>query len=86
MLIHWLMEEGLIAKERFCPMCDEGMSLAKCADRSDLFKWECRKQEKGKKQGRDFNHKKLVRENNNNNNLTLEEILKLAYCWCQLGS
>ena len=28
-----------MAKERVCPMCDGEMSLARCADRSDLFKW-----------------------------------------------
>ena len=27
MLIHWLMEEGLMVKERFCPMCDGEMNL-----------------------------------------------------------
>ena len=30
-------------------MCGEGMTLTRCADRSDLFKWECRKQEKEKR-------------------------------------
>ena len=29
MLIHWLMEEGLMAKERLCPMCDGEMALAR---------------------------------------------------------
>ena len=32
MLIHWLIEEGLIGKERLCPMCDVEMSLARCED------------------------------------------------------
>ena len=49
MLIHWLIEEGLMAKERLCPMCDGEMSLARCEDQSDLFKWECRRQEKSKR-------------------------------------
>ena len=47
-LIHWLIEEGLMAKECLCPMCDGEMSLARCEDRSDLFKWECRRQERAK--------------------------------------
>ena len=47
-LIHWLIEEGLMAKERVCPMCDGEMSLARCVDRSDLFKWECGRQEMSK--------------------------------------
>ena len=46
-LIHWLIA-GLMAKERVCPMCDGEMSLARCVDRSDLFKWECGRQEMSK--------------------------------------
>ena len=49
LLIQWLMEEGLIGKERLCPMCDGEMRLARCEVRSDLFKWKCRRQEKGKR-------------------------------------
>ena len=49
MLIHWLIEEGLMAKERLCPMCDGEMSLARCEDRSDSFKWQCRRQEMSKR-------------------------------------
>lgn len=32
MFIHWLMDERLIAKERLCPMCDERITLTRCAD------------------------------------------------------
>ena len=49
MSIDWLMEEGLMAKECLRLMCDGEMSLARCDDQSDLFKWECRRQEKGKR-------------------------------------
>ena len=49
MSIHWLIEEGLMAKERLCPMCDGEMSLARCEDRSDLFKWNV----EGKKRAKD---------------------------------
>ena len=33
----WLMDEGLMAKERSCPMCAGEMSLTRCEDRSDGF-------------------------------------------------
>ena len=49
MLVHWLMDEGLMAKERSCPMCAGEMSLTRCEDRSDGLKWECRKQVNGKR-------------------------------------
>ena len=42
MLIDWLIE-------RLCLMCDGEISLARCKDRFDLFKWECRRQEKSKR-------------------------------------
>lgn len=41
MLVHWLMDEGLMAKERSCPMCAGEMSLTRCEDRSHGLKWEC---------------------------------------------
>lgn len=63
MLVHWLMDEGLMVKERLCPMCAGEMSLTRCEDRSDGLKWECRKQVNGKRQGRGIDQeRKLVRE------------------------
>ena len=50
MLIHWLIEEGLMAKERLCPMCDGEMSLARCEDRSDS---RSNGNAKGKKRAKD---------------------------------
>ena len=81
MLVHWLMNEELMVKERSCPMCAGEMSLTRCEDRSDGLKWECRKQVNGKKhraevsiwKGSWFDSSKM----------TLEEILKLTYWWCQ---
>ena len=49
MLVHWLMDEGLMAKELSCPMCAGEMSLTRYEDRSDGLKWECRKQVNGKR-------------------------------------
>ena len=81
MFIHWLMDEGLIAKERLCPMCEEGMTLTRCADRSDLFRWECRKQEKGKRHKAEIS----IRKGSwfEKSKMTLEEIVKFMYWWCQ---
>ena len=81
MLIDWLIEEGLMAKEPLCPMCDGGMGLARCEDRSDLFKWECRRQEKGKRHKAEIS----IRKGGwfEKSKMTLEEILKLTYWWCQ---
>lgn len=38
-LIEWLMDEGIIAKRRLCPVCNEEMKLTKCDDRSDGVRW-----------------------------------------------
>ena len=80
-LIHWLIEEGLMAKERLCFMCDRKMSLARCEDRSDLFKLECRRQEKSKRRKAEIS---IWKEGwFEKSKMTLEEILKLTYWWCQ---
>ena len=78
-LIHWLIEEGLMAKECVCPMCDGEMSLARCVDRSDLFKWECGRQEKNKRHKAEIS----IRKGGwfEKSKITLEEILKLTYWW-----
>ena len=52
MLVHWLMDGGLMAKEHSCPLCAGEMSLTRCEDQSDGLKWEYRKQVNGKRQGR----------------------------------
>ena len=49
MLVHWLMNEGLMVKERSCPMCAGEMSFTRCEDRLDGLNWECKKQVNGKK-------------------------------------
>ena len=49
--------------------------------RSDGLKWECRKQIKGKKHRAEVS----IRRGSwfDNRKMTLEEILKLTYWWCQ---
>ena len=81
MLVHWLMDKELMAKERSCPMCAGEMSLTRCEDRSDGLKWECRKQVNGKRHKTEVS----IRKGSwfDNSKMTLEEILKLTYWWCQ---
>ena len=59
MLVHWLMEEGVIAKDRSCPMCAREISLTRCEDRSDGLKWECRKQVDGKRHSAEVSIRKV---------------------------
>ena len=62
-------------------MCAGEMILTRCEDQSDGLKWECRQQvncnrhkaEVSIRKGRWFEKSKM----------TLEEILKLTYWWCQ---
>ena len=79
--IKWLMEEKLIASEQRCPRCDEEMTLVECKDRSDGYKWECRKQAASKR------HKQTISIRKGSwfeeSNLTVEEVLKHTYWWCQ---
>lgn len=81
MLVHWLMDEGLMAKERSCPMCAGEMSLSRCEDRSDGLKRECRKQVNGKRHNTEVSIRKGSRFDNSK--MTLKEILKLTWWWCQ---
>jgi len=80
-LFQWLLEEGLIARKRLCPVCSEEMHWVACNDRSDGFKWECRKIINSKR------HKSTVSIRKGSwfeqSNMTLEEILKFTYWWCQ---
>ena len=80
-LIHWLMDEGLMAKERSCLICAEEMCLTRCEDRSGGLKWECRKQVNGKRHKSEVS----IRKGSwfDSSKMTLEEILKLTYWWCQ---
>ena len=43
-LIGWFMDEKLIAKSKKCGHCNDMMKLVIANDRSDSFKWECRRQ------------------------------------------
>ena len=80
LLIQWLMSEKLLASRRVCPVCNSTMKLTKVEDRSDGLKWECRKQDNGKR------HKveASIRKDSwfEESNLTLEEQLKITYWWC----
>lgn len=75
--IKWLMEEKLIASKQRCRRCGEDMLLVKYTDQSDGFKWECRKQVKGRR------HKLTISIHKGSwfeeSNLTIEEVLKYMY-------
>ena len=79
--IKWLMDEKLIASKQMCERCGEEMSLVECSDRSDGYRWECRKQDKGRR------HKFTVSIRKGSwfaeSNLTIEEVLKYTYWWTQ---
>ena len=81
MFVLWLMDEGLMAKECSCPMCAGEMSLMRCEDRLDGLKWECRKQVNGKRHKAELSMRKGSWFEKSK--MTLEEILKLTYWWCQ---
>ena len=75
------MDEGLMAKEGSCPMCAGEMSLTRCEDQSDGLKWECRQQVNCKRHEAEVS----IRKGSwfEKSKMTLEEILKLTYWWCQ---
>lgn len=80
-MISWLKDENLIATQRICGNCQSEMKWTECNDRSDEFVWECRKQI-GHKRHR---YQTSIREGSwfENANLTIEEVLKFTYWWCQ---
>ena len=80
-VINWLMENTLMVVERLCPQCKSIMKLVKCSDRSDGFKWECRKQIEGKRHKIEVS----IRKDSwfEGSNLTIDEVLKLTYWWCR---
>ena len=82
MLIHSLMDEGMIAKVRLCVICSEKMTLTRCEHSgSDSWKWECRRQQNNKRQKVEVS----IREGSwfEKSNMTLEKTMKLTYWWCQ---
>ena len=78
--LHWFMKEGLIACERTCGHCHKPMKLVECEDRSDGYKWECRRLEAGKRHKTEV----LIRQGSwfEKSNMTIDEILKIMYWWC----
>jgi hypothetical protein len=80
-IIQWCLDEGLIAKSRLCCHCDQPIKLVKCEDRSDKYKWECRKSVNGKRHKVEIS----IRKGSwfDKSNMTLEEVLKFTYWWCR---
>ena len=75
------MTESLLGKSQLCPHYNKEMRLVTCKDRSDGFKWECRIQTSGKRHRTETS----IRRGSwfAQSNMTLEEILKFTYWWCQ---
>ena len=80
-LIKWLMEDGLLVKSRVCSVCGDDMKLVNCEDCSDGFKWECRSRINSKRHKVELS----IRASSwfEQSKMTLEEILKYSYWWCQ---
>jgi predicted RNA-binding Zn-ribbon protein involved in translation (DUF1610 family) len=78
--IEWLKNIGLLAREVLCPVCGKPMEWTSCKDRSDGFKYVCRKSDTAKQHRVEHS----IRNNSwfAKSNLTLEEIMKLTYWWC----
>ena len=70
----------IIALSAVCSQCQNKMTLTSCNDRSDGYKWQCRKSINGKR------HKveASIRKGSwfDNSNMTLTEIIKFTYWWC----
>ena len=79
--LDWLMDYGLVAKERVCPLCNFKMNLVQTYDRKDKFKWECRHVLNGKRHRSECSIRKdsFFAESN----LSIAEILKFTYWWSQ---
>ena len=75
------MEDGLLGKSRVCSVCGDDMKLVNCDDRSDSFKWECRRRTNSKRHKVELS----IRAGSwfEQSKMTLEEILKNCYWWCQ---
>ena len=75
------MAEGLLGKSQLCPHRNKQNELVTCKDRSDGFKWECRIQTSGKRHRTETS----IRRGSwfAQSNMTLEEMLKFTYWWCQ---
>ena len=80
-LIEWLISEGLIRRSQLCPQCNNEMKIVTCNDQSDGLKWECRVQSSAKRHRTELS----IRTGSwfAQSNMTLEEILKFTYWWCQ---
>ena len=76
-LIQWLMVDGSLGKSRVCSVCGDDMKLVNCDDRSDGFKWECRRRTNSKRHEVEFS----IRAGSwfEQSKMTLEEILKYSY-------
>ena len=83
-LIKWLQQIGWINKEYMCPVCNGNMLLKEATSyhkSSDGLIWRCR----GTVAGKRHQVERSIRRGSwiENSNLTVEEIVKFTYMWCQ---
>jgi transposase-like protein len=78
--LKWLKDENIISSTRKCSVCDMDMKWTKTHDRSDGYKWECRRKIKKKQ----HKNESSIREKSwfEKSNMTIPEVLKLTYWWC----
>ena len=64
-----------------CSVCGDDIKLVNCDDRSDGFKWECRRRINSKRHKVELS----IRAGSwfEQSKMTLEEILKYSNWWCQ---
>jgi hypothetical protein len=81
-LIYYLMEKGILTKSYKCPACFEEMYLCESTSAkvsSDGYIWKCNKTVNGRRHQKE----RSLRRGSwiQDCNFTLEEIVKITYCW-----
>ena len=78
-VIHWLMENGLIPRERFCCECNRNMNWIKRKIVTDGYAWQCATKECQ-------SYKKLISIRKDtifyHSRITLQKFVHVIYCWC----
>jgi hypothetical protein len=77
--IGWFMDGKLIAKSKKCGHCNNMMKLVIPNERSDSFKWECRRQMNRKQHRVEIS----IRKDSWFETSNLAEIVELTYWWCR---
>ena len=78
-VINWLMENGLIPRERFCCECNGRMHWIKLKKVTDGYVWKC-----FTKECKSYKNSISIRKDTifYNSRITLQKFVHLIYCWC----